>query len=75
MWDAHIYVWTDAAIQAGKRRQVKSIMDLQNLFANGLVTNFSGNMGNPNPFVAGLKPTGVIINCPVIAQPKNQYGD
>jgi len=72
MWDAHIYVWTDVAIKAGKRRQVKSIADLKKLFTDGLVTNFPANMGEPNPFIAGLKPTGAIINCPVIAQPKNQ---
>jgi len=71
MWDAHIYVWTDAAIQAGKRRQVKSIADLKKLFTDGLVTNAPANMGDPNPLIAGLKPTGAIINCPVIAQPKN----
>lgn len=71
MWDAHIYVWTDAAIQAGKRRQVKSIADLKKLFTDGLITNAPANMGDPNPLIAGLKPTGAIINCPVIAQPKN----
>jgi hypothetical protein len=71
MWDAHIYVWTDAAIQAGKRRRVKSIQDLQQLFAEGSVTNAPANVGDPNPLVAGLKPSKAIINCPVIAQPKN----
>jgi hypothetical protein len=69
MWDAHIYVWTDAAIQAGKRRRVMSIEDLTGLFAAGLVANAPPNKGDPNPFIAGLKPTGAIINCPVIAQP------
>ena len=71
MWDAHIYLWTDAAIQAGKRRQVKSIAELKMLFTEGLVINAPDNKGDPNPFIAGLKPTGAIINCPVIAQPKN----
>ncbi len=71
MWDAHIYIWTDAAIQAGKRRQVKSIEDLRGLFTEGSVTNLPVNTGTPNPLIAGLKPTGAIINCPVIAQPKN----
>ncbi len=71
MWDAHIYVWTDAAIQAGKRRRVKSMEDLQQLFTEGLVTNAPANVGDPNPLVAGLKPSKAIINCPVIAQPKN----
>jgi hypothetical protein len=71
MWDAHIYVWTDAAIQAGKRRQVKSIADLKGLFEQGLVMNAPANMGDANPLIAGLKPSKAIINCPVIAQPKN----
>jgi len=71
MWDAHIYIWTDAAIQAGKRRQVKSIEELRGLFTEGSVTNLPVNTGTPNPLIAGLKPTGAIINCPVIAQPKN----
>lgn len=70
MWDAHIYVWTDAAIAAGKRRQVKSIADLQVLFTEGSVINAPDNKGEPNPLVAGLKATGAIINCPVIAQPR-----
>ncbi len=70
MWDAHIYVWTDAAIQAGKRRRVKSIADLTSLFKDGSVKNAPPNKGDANPFIAGLMPTGAIINCPVIAQPK-----
>ncbi len=71
MWDAHIYVWTDAAIQAGKRKRVKSMTQLKALFDEGSVVNAPPNTGDPNPLVAGLKPTRAIINCPVIAQPKN----
>ena len=71
MWDAHINAWTDQAIQAGKRRQIKSFEELQQLVAEGSVTDFAGNTGEPNSFVAGLKPTKAIINCSVIAQPAN----
>ncbi len=71
MWDAHIYAWTDAAIQAGKRKRVKSMTQLKALFDEGSVVNAPPNAGDPNPIVAGLKPTRAIINCPVIAQPKN----
>ncbi len=71
MWDAHIYAWTDAAIQAGKRKRVKSMTQLKALFDEGSVVNAPPNAGDPNPLVAGLKPTRAIINCPVIAQPKN----
>lgn len=71
MWDAHIYMWTTAAIQSGKRTRVKSLEQLTQLVKDGSVTNFVGNSGQPNGYVAGLKPTRVIINCPVIAQPTN----
>lgn len=69
MWDAHIYAWTDAAIAGGQRRQVKSMSQLQGLLSGGSVMNAPPNSGDPNPVAAGLKATGVIINCPVIAQP------
>ncbi len=69
MWDAHLNAWTPQAIQAGKRRRIRSIEDLQQLVREGLVTNFAGNSGQPNGFIAGLKPTNAIINCPVMAQP------
>ncbi|HLL42843.1 MAG TPA: hypothetical protein VK369_06865 [Segetibacter sp.] len=71
MWDAHINVWTPAAIQAGKRRRITGFEDLEKLFAEGSITNAPANAGNPNSFVAGLKPSKAIINCPVIAQPVN----
>ena len=70
MWDAHINTWTPAAIQAGKRRRIKSFEDLTQLVKQGDVTDFAGNMGTPNAFVAGLKPTNAIINCSVMAQPQ-----
>lgn len=73
MWDAHINAWTPAAIAAGKRRRIKSIEDLTELVNKGYVTNFAGNSGEPNGFIAGLKPTNVIINCPVMAQPADPY--
>ncbi len=69
MWDAHINVWTPAAIEAGERRRITSFEDLEQLVADGLVTNAPANAGDPNEFVAGLKPSKAIINCPVIAQP------
>lgn len=71
MWDAHINAWTEQAIQAGKRRQIKSFEELQQLVTEGSVINFAGNMGEANSFVAGLKPTKAIINCSVMAQPTN----
>lgn len=69
MWDAHVSMWTKKAIKAGKRRRITGFDDLRALVEAGLVTSFEGNSGEPNDFVAGLKPTNLIINCPVIAQP------
>ncbi|MBC8154591.1 MAG: hypothetical protein H7Z72_16945 [Bacteroidetes bacterium] len=71
MWDAHIYAWTPAAIQAGKRTRVRSLEQLTQLVKEGSVTDIADNTGQPNGYVAGLKPTRVIINCPVMAQPAN----
>ena len=71
MWDAHIYMWTAGAIEAGKRVRVKSLEQLAQLVREGSVTDIPDNSGPPNGYIAGLKPTRVIINCPVIAQPTN----
>lgn len=69
MWDAHLNAWTPQAIQAGRRRRIRSIEDLTQLVRRGLVTDYVGNSGSPNGFIAGLRPTRAIINCPVMAQP------
>ncbi len=70
LWDAHVNMWTDAAVRDGKRRRITSFGDLERLVKAGLVTSASINPPGPgNPFVAGLRPTRAIINCPVIAQP------
>ena len=69
MWDAHVSMWTEAAIAAGKRRRITGFDDLADLVEKGYVTSFSGSNGLPNGFVADLMPTNLIINCPVIAQP------
>lgn len=70
LWDAHVSMWTEAAINAGKRRRITSFPDLEGLVRAGLVTSASINPPGPgNSFVAGLRPTRAIINCPVIAQP------
>lgn len=71
MWDAHVVVWTDAATAAGKVRRITSIADLQALVRAGdVVTLPDAPAGPGNPYVAGIRPLGVVINCPVIAQPK-----
>ena len=72
MWDAHVSMWTDEAIAAGKRRRITGFNDLRNLVEEGLVTSFMGSPGIENDFVAGLRATNIIINCPVICQPFEQ---
>jgi hypothetical protein len=70
LWDAHVNMWTDAAVRDGKRRRITSFGDLERLVRAGMITSASINPPGPgNPFVAGLRPTRAIINCPVIAQP------
>lgn len=69
-WDAHVNQWTRGAVDSGKRRAITGFEDLRNLVAQGLVE--SGAISPPgtgNEFVAGLRPTNIVINCPVIAQP------
>jgi len=70
LWDAHVNMWTDAAVSGGKVRRVTSFADLEALVKAGWITDASINPPGPgNSFVAGLRPTRAIINCPVIAQP------
>ena len=71
LWDAHVSMWTDAAVRGGKTRRITSFADLEGLVRAGLVTSATINPpGSGNSFVAGLRPTRAIINCPVIAQPE-----
>jgi hypothetical protein len=70
MWDAHVNQWTREAVDAGERRRITGFADLRALVADGRVKSGSiSPAGTGNPFVAGLRPTNIIINCPVIAQP------
>ena len=71
MWDAHIYVWSDAAIKAGKRERIQSFEELEQMKKAGHIGDAPMNMGVTNSFAGGLKPSNAIINCPVIAQPTN----
>ncbi|MBW4471552.1 MAG: hypothetical protein KME45_14265 [Stenomitos rutilans HA7619-LM2] len=70
LWDAHVNMWTDAAIKANKVRRITSFEDLQGLVKAGLVTSAYINPQGPgNPWLFGLRPTQAVINCPVIAHP------
>jgi len=71
LWDAHVSMWTEAAVRGGKVRRITSFADLEGLVRAGLVTSAPINPPGPgNAYVAGLRPTRAIINCPVIAQPE-----
>jgi hypothetical protein len=70
LWDAHVSMWTEAAIKANKVRRITSFEDLQGLVKAGMVTSaFINPEGPGNPWLFGLRPTQAVINCPVIAHP------
>jgi hypothetical protein len=70
LWDAHVSMWTQAAIDAGKVHRIHSMDEQNSLIREGLLTSASINPPGPgNPYVGGLRPTQAIINCPVIAHP------
>lgn len=48
MWDAHLNMWTQEAIDAGLRRCIVSFEDLTELVEAGHVTSFEGSPGESN---------------------------
>jgi hypothetical protein len=71
LWDAHVSMWTAAAIRAGKVHLIHSMDEQKTLIGEGLLTSAEINPAGPgNPYVGGLRPTRAIINCPVIAHPE-----
>ncbi len=75
MWDAHVYFWTDAAINTGQRRRLHSLDEVKSLLSAGSIMSDPMAKNPPNPIIAGLKNNGLIINCPVIWQPLNSYNN
>ena len=70
LWDAHVSMWTPAAIDKGKVHRIHSMDEQKSLISEGFLTSASINPPGPgNPYVGGLRPTQAIINCPVIAHP------
>ncbi len=70
MWDAHVNQWTQEADDEDLRRRITGFDDLSALVDEGLVESGAISPEGPaNAFVAGLRPSNIIINCPVIAQP------
>ena len=71
LWDAHISLWTAKAIQEHKVHRILSMAEQKQLIADGYLTSATGDASSPtNAFVGGLHPSGLIVNCPVIAQPE-----
>ena len=70
LWDAHVSMWTQAAVDGGKVHRIHSMDEQKSLIREGLLTSASISPPGPgNPYVGSLRPTDAIINCPVIAQP------
>ena len=67
MWDVHPVVWTDEAIEAGLRRQLRDHEEIADLFDQGVLVSASFSAGPPNASLEGLRAAGFISNCPVVA--------
>jgi hypothetical protein len=71
LWDAHVSAWTPKAIREDKVHRILSMDEQKQLIADGYLTSGTGDDSSPsNAFVGGLHPSGLIINCPVIAHPE-----
>lgn len=66
VWDVSPAVWTNAAIRAGQRVQLRSHKDVADLFEEGLIV--SGGMGPRNESLEGLRALPGISNCPVVIE-------
>ncbi len=64
VWDVHPVFWTQAAIDAGKRKVLVSGSDVASAFGNGYIT---GAGGPANPSLGGFPAADFISNCPLIA--------
>ncbi len=65
VWDLHLVVWTDAAINAGKRTLLTDAGKIANNFQKGLLVSGTPNSGVANPSLKGLVALGAISMCPV----------
>src|SRR5271155_197170 len=71
LWDAHVSAWTPKAMKEGKVHRILSMDEQKQLIADGYLTSATGDDSSPkNAFVGGLHPSGLIVNCPVVAQPE-----
>jgi hypothetical protein len=58
-------------MREGKVHRILSMEEQKQSIADGYLTSATGDASSPsNGFVGGLHPSGLIINCPVIAHPE-----
>lgn len=67
VWDVTPFVWTKAAIAAGRRERLESAQEVRNEFADGNVVSAPFGTGPANESLNGLRAGGFISNCPVVA--------
>lgn len=67
IWDIHLVVWTEAAINAGERRLLTDADEIADAFEEGLLVSGTPNSGVSNPSLEGLVALGAISNCPISA--------
>ena len=65
VWDLHLVVWTQAAINAGKRKLLTDADKVAQDFRDGLLVSGTPNSGVSNPSLKGLVALGAISICPV----------
>jgi hypothetical protein len=65
LWDVHLVLWTQAAINAGLRHLLTSHKDVETLFQSGAIVSATPyGPQNQDPEILGLRASGVVINCP-----------
>ncbi len=65
LWDVHLAVWTAAAIAAGARTRLTHHDEIARAAINGLLD--TGGTGPQNPDLGGLRASGFLVNCPIMA--------
>lgn len=65
LWDVHLGVWTAAAIAAGARTRLTHHDEIARAAINGLLE--TGGSGPQNPDLGGLRASGFLVNCPIMA--------
>ncbi len=67
VWDVTPYVWTDAAIAAGKRVRLESAQQVRRAFARGDIISAPDSVGPANTSLNGLRAADSISLFPVVA--------